>query len=199
MRKTAFPHWKCSSDTNSPLNITATEMEPRPRAKPVQPVPTPPRAATRVFSDLVDIPASALVRHPPQLPSHTTTEISLLSPTPRLWLQAPVEGDFDGVAWLGFNHPGTAQGILVEARPARRQDGAAGRSQMTAAGSWGDRRERSRLLGGTDKETKKSLYKTCLPASTVFVFMENFINCINGELCLLGPLWICPVLSLGVL
>ena len=143
----------CSSDTNSPLNIAdpTTEMEPRPRAKPVQPAPTPPRAATRVSSDLVDIPASVLVRHPPQLPSHTTAEISLLIPTPRLWLQAPVEGDFDGVAWLGFNHPGTAQRILVEARPARRQDSATGRSQMTTAGSWGDRRERSRFLGGTNK------------------------------------------------
>jgi hypothetical protein len=52
-----------------------------------------------------------------------------------LWLPAPVEGDFDGIAWLRFNHPGTAQGILVEARPAWREDGTTRRSQMTTAGS----------------------------------------------------------------
>lgn len=55
---------------------------------------------------------------------------------------APVKGDFDGVAWLGFNHPGTAQGILVEARPAWRQDGATGCSQVTTTGSWGKRRKK---------------------------------------------------------
>lgn len=46
---------------------------------------------------------------------------------------------------------------------------------------------------------QKVLYKMCLPTSTVFVFMENYINSINGEFCLLGPLQMCPVTSFGVL
>lgn len=72
-----------------------------------------------------------------------------ISPHPlRLWLQAPVEGDFDGVARLGFDHPGAAQGILVEARPARGQDGATRRSQMATAGSWGTEGREAAFLGG---------------------------------------------------
>lgn len=92
-------------------------------------------------------------------------------------MQAPVEGDFDGVARLGFDHPGAAQGILVEARPARRQDGATRRSQMTTAGSWGTEGREVAYLGGTNEQIHKSpLYKMYPHTSIVFVLMKNYVN-----------------------
>lgn len=81
-------------------------------------------------------------------------------------MQAPVEGDFDGVARLGFDHPGAAQGILVEARPARGQDGATRRSQMATAGSWGTEGREAAFLGGTNEQINKMYPHTCI----VFVF-----------------------------
>lgn len=139
----------CSLDAKSPLNGTNPTSEPRPRAKPEQPVPAQSRAPGP--SDLADLAASVLVPPHPSFPATPQQSYHPSPPPPRLWLQAPVEGDFDGVAWLGFDHPGTAQGILVEARPARRQDGATGRSQMTTAGSWGERGETGSFLGGTNE------------------------------------------------
>lgn len=85
-------------------------------------------------------------------------------------MQAPVEGDFDGVARLGFDHPGAAQGILVEARPAWGQDGATRRSQMTTAGSWGTEGREAAFLGGTNEQIKKRpRYKMYPHTSIVFV------------------------------
>lgn len=46
---------------------------------------------------------------------------------------------------------------------------------------------------------EKSFYKMCLPASIFFLLMENYINHLDCEFCLLGLLWICPVTSLGIL
>lgn len=120
-------------------------------------------------------------------PTHHSLENPLAAAS-RLWVQAPVEGDFDGVAWLGFDHPGTAQGILVEARPAWRQDGATGRSQMTTAGSWGTEGREGAFLRGQMNKQIKTLYNMYLPTSIAFAFMGNYINYINCEFCLLGSL-----------
>lgn len=137
--------------------------------------------------------------HSPQVPSHATPWRSPLTPPLRLWLQAPVEGDFDGVARLGFDHPGTAQGILVEARPARGQDGATRRSQMTTAGSWGTEGREAALLGGQMNKYTKYISLKCIHTQVLFLCLENDVNYINCEFRLLGPLWICSFASFGIL
>lgn len=98
-------------------------------------------------SHVLPLPADVLVLLPRPFPQLCHRVDIILTPSsPRLWWAAPVERNFDGVSGLSLYHPGTAQGVLVEARPAWREDGPAGRSQVTTTGSWGDRGRKADLL-----------------------------------------------------